>query len=77
MTLGQYVYAALFFGMVAFCWIYFLRRDIYRWWIERGPRRQMAMEAAAERQAELARLREELAAKYLDPRVAKPPGPSP
>jgi hypothetical protein len=75
MTPRSIGFATIFFACVAFSWVYFFRRDIRRWWIERGPRRQIAAEAAAERQAELERLREELAAKYLEPGAAKPPRP--
>jgi len=71
-----YAAAGLFFVMVAFSWVYFFRREIWRWWISRGPRRQMRMEIAAARQAELDRLRDELAAKYLDPGAAKHPNQS-
>jgi hypothetical protein len=63
--------------MVVFTWVYFLREDIGRWLRERGPRRQLAREAAQERQQELARLRDELASKYLPPGSPEPPSPSP
>jgi hypothetical protein len=76
MSIGHatgYAAAGAFFLMVAFCWIFYFRYDIRRWWVSRGPRRQLAMELAAEREAELERLRDELAAKYLDPNAAKRP----
>lgn len=65
--------ASAFFLMIAFCWVFYFRRDMYRWWKERGPRRLMAEEAAREREAELQRLRDELASKYLPPQTGTPP----
>ncbi len=62
--------ALLMFG---FTWLYYFGDSIARWWRERGPRQQIAREAAQEREAELARLRDELAAKYL---ATPPPPPS-
>ncbi len=56
---------AVFALCIAFTYGWFFRTDLMRWWRERGPRRQIAREAAAERETELARLRDELAAKYL------------
>jgi hypothetical protein len=73
MTGLQIISAAAFFVLMAFAWTFFFRRDIRLWWRERGPRRQLAIEAAREREAELARLRDELAGKYLRPGVGRPP----
>ena len=74
MTSFGYWCAGVFFVFVAFCWVYYFRADIRRWWYERGPRRELAREAAQERQAELQRLRDELASKYLASDAQKPPG---
>ncbi len=71
------LFGSLFSVLVVFAWLWFFQRDIKRVWRERGPRRQLAREAAAEREAELARLRDELAAKYLADGAAKPPKPTP
>jgi hypothetical protein len=65
----------LFIALVLFAWAWFFRKNLRRWWYERGPRKQLAREAAQEREAELTRLRDELAAKYLGDGAAKPPGP--
>jgi hypothetical protein len=73
MTKGQLILAAISALLLGFAWLYYFRRDIHRWWRERGPRRKLAQEAAREREAELARLRDELAAKYLPPGVGSPP----
>jgi hypothetical protein len=70
---GQIYVAAFFFAMLLFAWGFYFRRDLNRWWVERGPRRRLAQEAAREREAELARLREELAGKYLRPGVGRQP----
>jgi hypothetical protein len=64
-----------FFVLVAVAWAWYFRAEIARWRRERGPRRQLAREAAAEREAELARLRDELAEKYLGDMTAKSPTP--
>ena len=68
--------ALLTLAMVVFTWTYFLREDIRRWLRERGPRQQLAREAAQERQQELDRLRDELASKYLPPGSPEPPSPN-
>ncbi len=73
MTQGQIIISGVFLALMAFAWGYYFRRDMLRWWLERGPRRQLAREAAREREAELARLRDELAGKYLRPGVGRPP----
>jgi hypothetical protein len=52
-------------AMFVFAWLFYLRYDIRRWLRERGPRQQMIREEREAREQELARLREELAAKYL------------
>jgi hypothetical protein len=71
---GIQTVAAVAFGvMIAFCWLYYFRHNIFGWWRERGPRRQLAQEAAQQREEELTRLREELASKYLPPRSEAPP----
>jgi hypothetical protein len=62
---------ALILVCLAFTYAWYFRHDLRRWWIERQPRRQLEREAAAEREAELARLRDELADKYL-PEPTKP-----
>jgi F0F1-type ATP synthase membrane subunit b/b' len=69
----DYGFAAAFVVFVVFCWIYYFRGDIRRWWDERGPRRELAREAARERQEEVQRLRDELASKYLSSDGRKPP----
>jgi hypothetical protein len=65
--------AGVFVLLCVFAWVYYLRNDIARWYRERGPRRQMEREAALQREQELTRLRDELAAKYLPPGGLKPP----
>jgi hypothetical protein len=67
-------FEALFFLFVMVAWAWFFRAGIARWRRERGPRRQLARELAREREAELTRLRDELAEKYLTGSAAKPPG---
>jgi len=69
----QIAAASAFAALIAFCWVWYFRKDIRIWWVERGPRRQLEAEAAVERQQEVQRLRDELASKYLDVRPAKPP----
>jgi len=69
----QIAAAAAFFLTIAFCWVFYFSGEIRRWWRERGPRRKLALAAAIEREAELARMREELASKYLPPNVGTPP----
>jgi hypothetical protein len=54
-------------ALVTFAWVYFLRNEIRQWWIERKPRQRLKREMAEERQREMARLRDELASKYLPP----------
>jgi hypothetical protein len=66
-------FEALFFLLVVFAWAWFFRADIARWQRERGPRRKLALEAAREREAELTRMRDELAAKYLQNGPGNPP----
>jgi len=73
MTGPRDVFIVLFAVCFSLTYLLFFRRDIARWWRERGPRRQLAREAAAAREAELARLRDELAAKYLADDQARPP----
>ncbi len=75
MTLTGLGFAILFVLLVVFAWAWFFWTDIRRWLRERGPRRQLAQEIAREREAELQRLRDELAAKYLTDSAAKPPPP--
>jgi hypothetical protein len=66
----------VFVFLVASTWWYFFRRDISRFFREFGPRRQLAKEMAQEREAELQRLRDELAAKYLADTGAKSKPPA-
>jgi hypothetical protein len=75
MNLIQITAASAFILLMGFAWYHYFRRDIHKWFAERGPRRQLALEAALERQREMDRLRDELAAKYLEPSAAKPPEP--
>jgi hypothetical protein len=71
--LGAFI---LFVVLVAITWWYFFRNDIARYFREFGPRRQLAREMAQEREAELQRLRDELAAKYLADGAAKSKPPA-
>jgi hypothetical protein len=74
MTTLQICTASVVLLLGIFTWVYYFRNDVRRWYIERGPRRQLEREAALEREKELTRLRDELAAKYLPPGGLKPPG---
>jgi hypothetical protein len=65
----------LFVLLVVVTWWYYFRREIVKYFRERGPRRQLAREMAHEREAELKRLRDELAAKYIADSMAKSPPP--
>lgn len=69
----QITFVIVFIFLILFSWAYYFWGEIKRRWRERGPRRQIAREAAREREAELARLRDELASKYLPPGVGTPP----
>ena len=60
-------------AMVVFSYLYYFRADVVRWRRERGPRRQIARELAAEREQELKRLHDELAEKYLRAGPQEPP----
>lgn len=57
--------AALATWVPAYVW--FFHHDVSHWWRVRGEARQQARAAEAEQRAAQARLREELAAKYLPP----------
>jgi hypothetical protein len=67
MSTLRYCIAAFFCLLVVFSWFFFFRNELRRWWIERGPRKQLAREMALERKQEQDRLRDELASKYLPP----------
>jgi len=76
MTWLGFGFFVAFVVMVAVTWWYFFRYDIVRYFREYGPRRQLAKEMAREREAELQRLRDELAAKYLADTAAKSKPPT-
>jgi hypothetical protein len=74
MTRADWILAltALIAWVAAYAW--FFGRNIRRWLQQIRPMREQARKERAEREAAQARLREELAAKYLPPRPgARPP----
>ena len=75
MSMLGFGFFLLFVFLVVVTWWYFFRREIAKYFRERGPRRQLAREMAQEREVELQRLRDELAAKYLAESAAKSPPP--
>lgn len=52
-------------------YVMFFHRDFMRWWRGRAGRRDQARKERAEWEAAQARLRDELAAKYMPPPVAR------
>lgn len=65
MTRLQWILLALALATWIPSYAMFFHRDVANWWRGRGPRRAEALREHAAREAEQARLREELAAKYL------------
>lgn len=67
MTRLHWILLALVLATWIPAYLWFFHGDLSRWWRERGPKRAEARLARAAYEAEQARLREELAAKYLSP----------